>query len=152
MNEITLSSLDTLNDIDTENEDNLDASDSTDDNSATIDSSFIETQISSMDTEYFTNLRENNMHSKTASSSKKHTSTTSKSGEKHNSNCQEAKSFISLTVSDQKVINEITRKLRPFIQKCVKKEVRNYLDVHLCKHSMIFSKYDGKIMTKIGDF
>ena len=133
-----------MNDIDTENEDNLEASESTDDNSATIDSSFIETQISSMDTEYFTNYKEN-----TSSSRKSHRH---RNTDRLDSNYQDPKSFLSLTVSDQKVINEIARKLRPFIQKCVKKEVRNYLDVHLCKHSMIFNKYDGKIMTKIGDF
>ena len=138
VNAITLSSLDTLNDIDSENEDALD-SQNTDENSETIDSSFIETHVSTFDTDYFTNL---NQSSDKGNKKPKQNIVNKKKDSKNST----------FSLSDQKLVYELMRKLKPYIQNCVKKEIKSYFDTHLSKHSMTFTKFDGKIMTKIGDF
>lgn len=59
----------------------------------------------------------------------------------------------------QKIINEIVRKLKPYIMRCVKKEVRNCFDKYQNRKessgisiSTKNSKYNDSSMTKIGDF
>lgn len=63
----------------------------------------------------------------------------------------------------QKIINEIVRKLKPYILRCVKKEVRSCFDKYYVKHNKDptanaasptknNSKYDDNSLTKIGDF
>ena len=142
VNTITLSSLDTLNDIDSENEDAL-TSENTEENSATIDSSFVDTHINSYGTECFSNF---NLYEKKTN---KNDSLNKRGAAKSDSRLE---SVTNLTLSDQKMVLELMRKLKPYIQKCVRKELKNYLDTHLSKNSMTFTKYDGRILTKIGDF
>ena len=144
VNTITLSSLDTLNDIDSENEDALN-SDNTD-NSGTIDSSLVDNQINSYDAEVFSNFK---TYAKNAN---KIDGVNKRTTEKNESRL-ESMTNASMTISDQRMVLELMRKLKPYIQKCVRKEIKNYFDAHLSKHSMtLFTKYDGKILTKIGDF
>lgn len=134
--------MDTLNDIDSEQEDALN-SENTDENSGTVDSSFIDTQINSYDTECFSNFKSYDRKSS------RNVNVNKRGMERNDSRLE---SVTNLTLSDQKMVFELMRKLKPYIQKCVRKEIKNYLDSHLSKHSMCFTKYDGKVLTKIGDF
>lgn len=51
-----------------------------------------------------------------------------------------------LSVNEHRIINEVLKRLRPLVEKCVRKEVRKYFD-----RSKVFNRYDSS-MTKIGDF
>lgn len=62
------------------------------------------------------------------------------------------------SASDQKIIAHVIRKLKPYIAKCVKKEVRKYFEKKKFKTpstttaSQSQNKYENTSLTKIGDF
>lgn len=152
-NALALSSFDTLNDIDSEEDQNIQDIEfmhkkerEKSPSDSTIDSSFMETQLNPYDTEYFTNITP--IQSNTNSNVLKHTDTKVFAGDDWNY----ASSPALFSANDQRIMGEITRRLKPYLQKYIKKEIRLYMDRHLHKETKPFNRYDNKNLTKIGDF
>jgi hypothetical protein len=65
-----------------------------------------------------------------------------------------------LSVYDQKLIGEIIRKLKPYVRKCVRKEVKNFFEKHINKdclnstwsYELKKDLFNSSILAKIGDF
>jgi hypothetical protein len=155
MNAITLSSLDTLNDIDSEdqsyligdvdvyeqsksyhNKDFLDQNDE----SITAASNLLDNHHHHHDIEFYKNNEQKMYVEQDWSYSLNSTL---------------------LSVYDQKLIAEIIRKLKPYVRKCVRKEVKHFFEKHVNKDCLnstwsheLKNKdvFNSSILAKIGDF